>query len=110
MDANFLRCKGSTFDFTELMYDRRKYFLSFLNVIFLMLKGLKQAEHQFLTNKEKISTVNTCENTSNQPPTPTGQTHRKKYTTSKAYQNHGGRFVTGKIFILTDVIINTDYT
>lgn len=74
-----------------------------------MLKGLKQEEYQFLTNKEKISTVNTCESTSNQPPTPTGQTHRKKNTTSKAYQSHGGRFVTGKIFILTDANINLDY-
>lgn len=52
--------------------------------------------------------MNTCESTSNQPPTSTGQTHRKKYTTSKAYQSHGGRFLTGKIFILTDSIINTD--
>lgn len=57
----------------------------------------------------KISTVNTCESTSNQPPTPTGQTHRKKYTTSKAYQSHGGRIVTGKIFILTGAFINIDY-
>ena len=53
--------------------------------------------------------MNTCESTSNQPPTPTGQTHRKKYTTSKAYQSHGGRIVTGKIFILTGAIINIDY-
>lgn len=74
-----------------------------------MLEELKQGEYQFLTNKEKISTVNTCESTSNQPPTPTGQTHRKKNTTSKAYQSHGGRIVTGKIFILTDAIINKDY-
>lgn len=65
------------------MHDHNKHF-SLLNAIFL--KGLKQGEHQFLTNKENISTVNTCENTSNQPPTPTGQTHRKKDTTSKAYQ------------------------
>lgn len=51
-----------------------------------MLEVLEQGESQFLTNKEKISTVNMCESTSNQPPTPSGQTHRKKYTTSKAYQ------------------------
>lgn len=50
--------------------------------------------------------MNKCEK--HLPPASTGQTHRKKYTTSKAYQSHGGRFVTGKIFILTDAIINMD--
>lgn len=82
--------------------------ISSLELILLswMLQVVAQGVSQFLTNKEKISTVNTCESTSNQPPTPTGQTHCNKYTTSKAYQNHGGRFETGKIFILTDEIIS----
>lgn len=74
-----------------------------------MLEGLKQEKNQFLTNKEKISTVDMCESTSNQPPTPTGQIHRMKYTTSKAYQSHEGSFIGGKIFIFTDAIINTEY-
>lgn len=55
--------------------------------------------------KVKILTVHTCESTSNQPPTSTGQTHRIKDTTSKAYQSHGGSF-RGKIFVLTEVIFN----